>query len=169
MRSFWIRTVNLLAVIVVLCGYNMILSLRDSRDESAKLSAELESIKLEWEADRQRLSVVQADSEAAQVDQMTGDMAERFDGKYQDGTYHGEAQGFGGVISLEVTIEDGMITDITILSAGGEDGTYLSMAKNMIPAMIEEQTAEVDTVGGATFSSNGIRNAAAQALEKAGK
>ena len=41
------------------------------------------------------------------------------------------------------------------------------MAKDIIPAIIDAQSAEVDTISGATFSSTGIKNAVAQALEEA--
>ena len=43
------------------------------------------------------------------------------------------------------------------------------MAKDIIPAIIEAQSAEVDTISGATFSSTGIKNASQEALEKAVK
>ena len=68
---------------------------------------------------------------------------------------------------MEVTVADGKITDISILSAEGEDGAYLTMAQDIIPRILEGQTAETDTVSGATFSSTGIKNAVIQALEKA--
>ena len=41
------------------------------------------------------------------------------------------------------------------------------MAEDIIPEILEAQSAEVDTVSGATFSSTAIREASAQALEKA--
>ena len=41
------------------------------------------------------------------------------------------------------------------------------MAEEIIPAIIEAQSADVDTISGATFSSTGIKDAVAQALEKA--
>ena len=44
-----------------------------------------------------------------------------------------------------------------------------SMAEDIIPKIIEAQSAEVDTISGATFSSTGIKNAAEQALEQAVK
>ena len=50
-----------------------------------------------------------------------------------------------------------------------EDGAYLSMAEDIIPTIIEAQSADVDTISGATFSSTGIKNASEQALEKAVK
>ncbi len=94
---------------------------------------------------------------------------EQEDGLYADGEWEGQAQGFGGEISLRVKVEKGEITDISIVSAEKEDEAYLSMAETMIPAMMKAQSADVDTVTGATFSSTGIRDAVAQALKKAVK
>ena len=89
-------------------------------------------------------------------------------GNYTDGTYQGTATGFGGDITVEVTIADSKITDVEILSAEKEDSAYLTMAKDIIPEIIDAQSADVDTISGATFSSTGIKNATAQALEKGG-
>ena len=61
------------------------------------------------------------------------------------------------------------IAEINVVSAEKEDGAYLSMAKDIIPKIIDAQSADVDTVSGATFSSTGIKNASEQALEKAVK
>lgn len=88
-------------------------------------------------------------------------------GIYQDGVYEGAARGFGGDVQVQVTIEDDVITDIAIVSADGEDRAYLETASSIVWDMLQQQTAEVDTVSGATFSSTGIREATAQALEKA--
>lgn len=96
-------------------------------------------------------------------------MAEMEGPGYEDGTYTGEAQGFGGPVSMEVVIEDGKITEVNVLSAEKEDGAYFTMAEDIIPAIIEAQSAEVDTISGATFSSTGIKDAVAIALEKAAK
>lgn len=43
------------------------------------------------------------------------------------------------------------------------------MAKDIIPEIIEAQSADIDTISGATFSSTGIKNASQEALEKAVK
>ena len=102
---------------------------------------------------------------AAKGNEQSGD--EENSQSYQDGVYAGEAEGFGGPISLEVTVEEGKITAIEILSAEKEDGAYFAMAQDVIPDIIEKQSADVDTISGATFSSTGIRDAARQALEKA--
>ena len=74
-----------------------------------------------------------------------------------------------GKKEVKVTVEGGSITDISIVSAEKEDGAYLSMAEDIIPTIIDAQSADVDTISGATFSSTGIKNAVAQALEEAAK
>ena len=89
-------------------------------------------------------------------------------GSYTDGTYQGTATGFGGDITVEVTITDGRIAAVDILSAEKEDSAYLTMANDIIPEILDAQSADVDTISGATFSSTGIKNATAQALAKGG-
>ena len=85
---------------------------------------------------------------------------------YLDGIYTAEAMGFEGQITVQVTVAEDKITDITILSAEDEE-EYLSRAKQVIPAILEGQSPNVDTVSGATYSSTGILNAVKLALAKA--
>lgn len=87
--------------------------------------------------------------------------------KYRDGVYEGRARGFGGDIEVKVTVENGLITGIEIVSARGEDRAYFSRAERIVDSIIEAQSADVDTVSGATFSSTGIKNAVRQALSAA--
>lgn len=86
---------------------------------------------------------------------------------YRDGVYTGEAQGFGGPIAVQVTIQSDTITDITILRHDGETTSYFSRARQVIPAMLTANSPEVDSVSGATYSSAGILNAVKSALAKA--
>lgn len=146
MHRFGIRVVNIVVIIGVLLGYNSVLQARTKDEEIAKLSAQLETV---------RNQIPENEETAADT------------GSYKDGTYTGEGNGFGGKISVEVKVEDKQIKEINILSAEKEDGAYLAMAEDIIPVIIEAQNADVDTVGGATFSSTGIKEAALQALEKA--
>ncbi|MCR5666576.1 MAG: FMN-binding protein [Eubacterium sp.] len=86
---------------------------------------------------------------------------------YYTGTYEGSATGYGGTVTLAVTIgEDKTITDVTEKSQT-ETASYWEKAKTLFTTIVEEQTWDVDTVSGATVSSNAIRKAAKQALEKA--
>ena len=77
------------------------------------------------------------------------------------------AVGFGGTVAVEGSVKDGKIKAVEVTSAEKEDSAYLAMAEDIIPKIIEAQSAEVDTISGATFSSTGIKNAAEQALEEA--
>ena len=86
---------------------------------------------------------------------------------YRDGVYTGSAQGFGGQITVQVTISGGQITDICIVSADDETPSYFSSAKAVISVMLSSQSPNVDTVSGATYSSNGIINAVKRALSQA--
>lgn len=88
-------------------------------------------------------------------------------GAYKDGTYEGEAQGYGGPVKVSVVVSGGAITSIGVLDHSGEDAAYWSMAEALIPKIIEAQSTGVDTVTGATFSSNGILNGVDKALEGA--
>lgn len=145
MHTFWIKTCNLLVLAALIFGYNAVLHSRSQEETITKLQNELTQQETEDSA--------ASDAEAASP--------------YADGTYNGEAQGYGGTVSIAVTIQDGTITDVAIVSAKQEDAAYFDAAKGVIDEILEAQTTEVDTVSGATFSSNGILHAVADALGKA--
>lgn len=85
-------------------------------------------------------------------------------GNYKDGVYTGEGQGFRGTTQVQVTVEDGNIVDITVLSFE-DDGEFFRKAQSaVINAILAEQTPDVSAVSGATFSSNSIMDAVADAL-----
>ena len=100
-------------------------------------------------------------------DNTTDDTSADSDYVYKDGTYTGEAEGYGGTIQVEVTLAGDEITSINVVSAPGEDSAYLSQAESVINSVISAQSTDVDTVSGATFSSTGILNAVDEALGKA--
>lgn len=145
MHAFWIKTCNLLVLAALIFGYNAVLHSRSQEETITKLQNELTQQETEDSA--------ASDAEAASP--------------YADGTYTGKAQGYGGTVSVAVTIQDGTITDVAIVSAKQEDTAYFDAAKDVIDEILEAQTTAVDTVSGATFSSNGILHAVADALGKA--
>jgi len=93
--------------------------------------------------------------------------AENGNEDYEDGSYEGSGVGFGGEIRVEVVVENGEITEISLLEAKGEDVAYLTTAESILDDILKAQSADVDTVSGATFSSTGIRDAVSDALEQA--
>ena len=171
MKQLLVRSLNLAVIAAVLLGYNTVLARREKEDQIAQLSAELETTKLQKESLEAAAKTTQnaAASEEAASDASAADTDDTTASPYLDGTYEGEAEGFGGMITVQVTVENGQMTDLSILSADGEDSAYLSNAKDIIPKILEAQSADVDTISGATFSSTGIKNATAEALEKAEK
>ena len=82
----------------------------------------------------------------------------------EDGEYEGSANGFGGRITVRVTVKDKAITAIDIVSAPGETEPFFSRAKGVIDSILSSQSADVDTVSGATYSSRGIIAAVKNAL-----
>ncbi|PKL23238.1 MAG: succinate dehydrogenase [Spirochaetae bacterium HGW-Spirochaetae-3] len=84
------------------------------------------------------------------------------------GTYEGTGYGMQGQIKVAVTVENGTIAAIKVISSK-ETPEVTKVAFERIPAQIvEHQALGVDTVTGASLASNGIKNAVANAVEKAG-
>jgi uncharacterized protein with FMN-binding domain len=85
-------------------------------------------------------------------------------GNYTDGVYTGSGEGYRGVTSVSVTVENGYITEIAITDTS-DDSEFFSKASNtIISDIITKQASDVDTVSGATYSSKGIIQAVANAL-----
>ena len=143
--NFAIRTVSLLLILGVLFQYQHIAASR------AAVVAERQQLIDEVEA-----------YNAVLTESNTG-------GSYKDGIYEGSGTGFGGEITVSVTVTQGKVADITVLNADGEDPAYYNQALTVLDKIISAQSAEVDTVSGATFSSTGLIDAAADALGKAAK
>lgn len=85
---------------------------------------------------------------------------------YADGTYSGSGSGYHGTITLSVVISNGKITSITTVSEA-DNSQYDYAFSTLVPEIISTQSTNVATVSGCTYSSNGIKEAVANALEKA--
>ena len=84
----------------------------------------------------------------------------------RDGEFEGSGTRFGGDIKVKLVIENNKIQSAQIVSAQGETAEYLASAKKILEEVVQKQTEDVDTVSGATLSSNGILEAVRQAMEK---
>lgn len=151
-RNFILRTVNLVLIIGVLWQYQNTALLR-----AAAVAQRQQEIK---EVEAWNTSVLQAQQAAQKAEEKkpTGP---------KDGTYEGSAYGFGDLITVSVTLKDGKMTDIAVLSADGEDKPYYKQAVSVLNEMLEAQSTEVDTVSGATLTADGLIDAVADALGKA--
>lgn len=81
-----------------------------------------------------------------------------------DGTYDGEGDGFRGTTHVSVTVENGTITDITVVSYEDDESFFARAENSIIREIIDAQSLDVSCVSGATFSSNGLLEAVANAL-----
>lgn len=88
-------------------------------------------------------------------------------GSYKDGSYIETAKGKNGDVSVTVLIQDGYIADVTV-GENKETPDIGGKAITQLPkSFIEKQTYQVDTVAGATVTSNAIKVAVGKCLEKA--
>ena len=80
MREFWMRLKSAVVIVGLILGYNSVLETRAKDEEIAKLNAKIENVE----------SLEDQESK---------------NGSYKDGTYTGEADGFGGTVKVEVIVK----------------------------------------------------------------
>lgn len=85
---------------------------------------------------------------------------------YIDGTYFGTGEGYVGATQVAVTVKDGVISSVIVVSSG-DDGAYVEDAKTLIPQVISTQRTDLDAISGATYSSQAILTAIENALHTA--
>ena len=190
-QNFYMRVISLLLVIMAVLFYNSSMKAQANEKEIAALTDKVDTLQTQQNellsaletSYANRMQSQNAASEnnssaenASDESGNSADNTENADGTsstdsadnvYKDGTYTGEAQGYGGTIQVEVTLSGDEITSVNVVSAPGEDSAYLSQAESVIDSIIGAQSTDVDTVSGATFSSTGILNAVDEALGKA--
>lgn len=84
--------------------------------------------------------------------------------KIKDGTYEGQANGYRGLVKVSVTVKDHKITAIKVLSNSDDAAFFNRASTGVIKNILAKQSLKVDTVSGATYSSNGIIKAVKNAL-----
>ena len=87
-------------------------------------------------------------------------------GIYTPGTYEGSAQGYGGPVTVSITVDANAITDVKV-TGDQETPTVGGAALDTLADQIKEKGADIDGVSGATMTSNGAKAAAADAIAKA--
>lgn len=186
-QNFYMRVISLLLVVMAVFFYSNSMKAKENEKEIAALTDKVDTLQ---EQQSELLSALEtiytnrvqnqaasassdsstsadtSDSASTDDNSASDDVADA-DNVYKDGTYTGEADGYGGTIQVEVTLASDEITSINVVSAPGEDSAYLSQAESVIDSILSAQSTDVDTVSGATFSSTGILNAVDEALGKA--
>lgn len=87
---------------------------------------------------------------------------------YVDGIYYGTAEGYNGDIRVAVVIQDKTLKAI-LVTKKQDDEPFITNAMDVLKNMMKKQSADVDTVSGATYSSKGLIGAVKAAFEEARK
>ncbi|TVR31523.1 MAG: FMN-binding protein, partial [Spirochaetaceae bacterium] len=84
-----------------------------------------------------------------------------------DGTYQGSAEGYKSEIVVEVTVSDGQISAIEVVSHDETVALAEPVMESTIEAIIEAQSTDIDARTRATVSSKAVLEAVQNALAEA--
>lgn len=194
-QNFYLRLIALLLIIMAVFFYNGTVKDKEQAQDIADLTEKVESLENQQNEILTALQETYEEQKAAAESKASSDTSDSesdgtsekdsadnkessdqtdseetsddSDNVYKNGTFEGSGTGYGGTITVQVTLEDDTITAVSVVSAPGEDSAYLSQGENVINSIIIEQNTDVDTISGATFSSTGILEAVNDALSKA--
>ena len=180
-QNFYLRLIALLMIIMAVFFYNGTVKDKEQEQSITDLTTQVQNLQdqqeqiltaLQGAYEEQKTvaeSKTESDSKSSDSKKSTAakETSDDSDNVYKNGTYEGSGTGYGGTITVQVTLQDDTITDVSVTSAPGEDSAYLAQGENVISSIISEQSTDVDTVSGATFSSTGILEAVNDALTKA--
>ncbi len=97
-----------------------------------------------------------------------GSAASSSGAQYKDGTYTGVGTGGRkGDVEVKVTVEGGKITKIEPGAHNETPNKFQPVVDQLIPAIIEKQSVEVDSISGSTMSSDAVKDGVKKALEQA--
>ena len=111
-------------------------------------------------------------TEAENTDEQSGnneqEEAQEQSCRFKNGTFEGTGEGYSGKVHVSITIENDTITSFSA-NADDDDPDFFDDAKSkVIPQIKDSLSADgIDACSGATYSSNGIIEAARNALEQA--
>ncbi|HHY12583.1 MAG TPA: FMN-binding protein [Firmicutes bacterium] len=89
--------------------------------------------------------------------------------KWNDGTFSGTGTGYGGPIKAEVTISKGKISKVEAVEHAESPDIGGAAIEKISADVVKAQKAEVDSVSGATATSEGYIQGIKEALSKAEK
>lgn len=89
-------------------------------------------------------------------------------GTYTPGTYSASKSGMGGLVPVSVTFSADRIESVTIGNNSETPGIATPVLESFPGQIVEGQTLNIDTVAGATLTSNAVIDAVADAVTQAG-
>lgn len=85
---------------------------------------------------------------------------------FTDGVYTGSAQGFGGKLTVQVTVANKAITKVEVIENSETPFIAKDAIEAVTAAIVANQTWEVDVYSGATYTSKAIMAAVEAALNE---
>jgi len=173
-RKYRIHYPGLIAAVVIFVGMNLFLTfayekmLENEAAAEAEVSVSAEEVITENAAEDDAAGEAEDNAENTEnaAEETPEDIPEETDaaGPYADGTYEGAAKGYRGDICVSVVVENGTIVSIEVTDHSDDKSYFRSVERTVIGEILETQSADVDTVSGATYSSRGLIGAVKQAL-----
>ena len=94
--------------------------------------------------------------------------ADAGDAQTAENEFIGEGTGMGGTVKVKITVDDGKITAVEVLENNETVGIGDQAISKLPDAIIEAQGIDVESISGASITSQAIKDAVAQAMAKAG-
>lgn len=88
----------------------------------------------------------------------------------KDGVYSAVMQGFGGDITVEITVKAGKLEEVRVMGDAeteGQGGLEAIRDGSFAKKLLKAGSSKIDVVAGATITSNAVMDAMAEALKKA--
>lgn len=89
------------------------------------------------------------------------------EGGMKDGVFSGQAQGFAGTVIVDVTISGGKITDVQVRPHQETPFVAGPAIETLTQNVLTAQSADVEVISGATFTSKALIKGVEQAIKKA--
>ena len=83
-----------------------------------------------------------------------------------NGTATAAKPGFGGDVTVTITVANGTITQVTVVGPGETAGIGATVIESAATQIKERNSCEIDTIAGATVTSTAVKNAALECLNK---
>ncbi len=112
-------------------------------------------------------STTTAAPESSKAPETTEAQTQAAESLYTAGSYSASEQGFGGPVTVTVTVNDSEITDVAIEGADETPTVGGAAFDTLKQAILDAQSGEIDAVAGATITSDAVKKAAASAISQA--
>ena len=151
--------VYILLMVILVPGLILIKSAKTTSDQTSTTTTAISSTDIEITSDED--NDISSTSDSVMTSTTSSETL------YSDGVYSGVGDGFRGAIYVDVTIENGIITNVEVTQHQDDRKWYNKAYDTIRSRIIDSQSTDVDLVSGATYTSEGIRDAVFNALEKA--